>query len=80
MYNSITAKKINKGDIFYEIEYGQKIKCEAITQPVKTDDQWKWKGKDLESGAVIDYLQTEGFEHYGPKLYEALASDIQNHI
>lgn len=71
------AKQLEVGDIFYECEYGVGITLETTTKPIRTEDgQWKWTAeivdtscnKSFEVGTAVDYMITEGFAHYGPKI------------
>ena len=78
----VILEDIKIGDIHYEYEHGHGIKVEVITTPERKNSdrvgyQWSWKAKVLEDSAktmeideIIDYLITEGYEHYGPKLYD----------
>lgn len=78
---NIIIENIKIGDIHYEFDYGFGIKCEVLTLPVRNDDgQWEWKSKNLNTGEKIDYLITEGFEHYGPKLYDYKAYIVEKWI
>ena len=67
----IDVSKIKVGDIHYEYEYGIGIKCKVISKPRRNKEgKWTWQAENLKNGSVIDYLVTEGFEHYGPNLYD----------
>lgn len=61
------AKTLVVGSVFYENGYGRSIKLICISTPVCNDSQWTWKAMS-ECGKEIDYLITEGLEHYGPKV------------
>ncbi len=81
---SIDYKEIKVGDIHYEYSCGIEIIVEVISEPTKKiyDNhngkdryQYKWSSKITKSngmtiGSVVDYVITEGLEHYGPKLYD----------
>ena len=78
---NIIIENIKIGDIHYEFDYRFGIKCEVLTLPIRSSDgQWKWKSKNLFTGKEIDYLITEGLEHYGPKLYDYEAYKINKWI
>ena len=74
---SVKPDDLNEGDIFYECQSGFNIKCEILTRPEwvneesfgKTRRHWTWFAKNVFSGESIEYGLTEGFEHYGPRLY-----------
>jgi len=71
---NIIIEDIKVGDIHYEFDYGCGIKCEVITLPERDDNgKWTWKSKHSETGAEIAYMVTEGYAHYGPKLYDHVA-------
>lgn len=59
---------LNVGDVFYECASGINFKMIVRTKPEFDNGKWSWTaiGSD---GNIIDYLITEGFEHYGPKIY-----------
>ena len=68
---NVVVNKIKVGDIHYEYEFGMGIKCEVITQPVRTENGvWTWESKKLNDGKKIEYLVVENFSHYGPNLYD----------
>lgn len=56
------------GTVFYECEYGMNMKMIVTTKPKFEDGKWFWKAKNS-AGYEIDYLITEGYEHYGPSIY-----------
>jgi hypothetical protein len=73
----IVIENIKIGDIHYEFEYNCGIKCAVIASPIRSDDgQWRWKSKNVKTGQEIDYLVTDGFEHYGPNLYDYMAYNV----
>ena len=59
------------GPVFYEV---------ALTEPTvettsidgKECKQFKWIARNTETGEIIDYLITEGVEHYGPTLFQSI--------
>lgn len=72
------AKQLEVGSVFYESEYGIELTLETTTKPIRTEDgQWKWSAIVIDShpegeypvdDSEIDYLITEGYAHYGPKI------------
>lgn len=67
---------IRTGTLFYECGSGMNLEAVATTDPKRISDlddkpRWSWEGRNLQTGEAIDYLQTEGLECYGPRLYEA---------
>lgn len=78
---NLTIEDIKIGDIHYEFDYGFGIKCEVLTTPIRNNDkQWTWLSKNVNTGEEIEYLVTEGFEHYGPKLYNYEAYIVEKWI
>ena len=68
-------------DIHYEFEYLLGMKCEVISQPIRSSDgQWRWKSRNLKTNQEIDYLVTEGSEHYGPNLYDCIAYQVKSWV
>jgi hypothetical protein len=67
MTKRIKIKDIKGGDSFWE----KRKSFVAVSDPVRVDsplgEQWTIKGRD-QSGRVIDFTETEGYSHYGPKL------------
>ena len=69
--------ELNVGDIFYECQSGTNIKAKVTTQPKskkvtlagKECVQWEWTALNVTTDVKINYCLTEGFEHYGPRLY-----------
>jgi len=65
--------ELNVGDVFYECQSGLNIKCEVITKPVEGINlgkkYWSWVSKNVFTEELIDYGLTEGFEYYGPRIY-----------
>lgn len=62
-------------DIIYEYEYGYTIKARVVIAPVVADDGYegrrtvRWTAFNDDTNVSIEYLCTEGLEHYGPKVY-----------
>lgn len=56
------------GDVFYECSAGMNLRMVVIKPVIHSGDQWKWVAED-ESGEPCSYLITDGYEHYGPKIY-----------
>jgi hypothetical protein len=56
------------GSVFYECEYGMNLRMVTETRPIFENGQWKWTARDPDDELTY-YLVTEGYEHYGPKLY-----------
>ena len=66
----VIVNEIKIGDIHYEYESNLGIIVEVLTLPIRNDDsQWTWTSKKINDGKIINYLVTEGMEHYGPNLY-----------
>lgn len=70
------VKNLKKGDIVYECQYGQNIRTMLVSAPegaVGVDEKpaWKWQAVNTVTGEEIEYMLTEGFSHYGPRLYNA---------
>jgi hypothetical protein len=72
----VVVNDIEVGDKLYEIEYGSYIECVVLSKPKRTESgsyvQWTWEVKNTLTGKTVEYLITEGLEHYGPKLYNEL--------
>jgi len=62
-------QNIKAGDIYYECSSGCNLQLQAITQPYNENGAWQWKAIRVKTGDMVDYLITEGYEGYGPKLY-----------
>lgn len=79
---NVIVEEIQVGDIHYEFEYGIGIKCEVISKPVRTVNEdgegvWTWKAKNLTTMKEINYLVTEGYEHYSSNLYDYNAYNVK---
>jgi hypothetical protein len=63
---------IKKGVLFSECGYGMALLMRAINDPEisksESGRQIKWKAKNEKTGEVVNYLVTEGLEHYGPDI------------
>lgn len=61
--------RLKAGDTFYESRKGYEVGM-IIKEPAKLDgSRCTWAATDLKTGAHQNYLITEGYEHYGPKIY-----------
>lgn len=65
----IHQRDLNVGDTFYECSQLGNLKMTVLTKPIHIADQWRWKAT-AENGVEVDYLITDGFEHYGPSIYD----------
>lgn len=74
----LKPQDLKLGDKFYECEYGVNMEFEVVEAPVSeqteildtTHLQWRWKGK-RKDGEIVEFLLTEGYGHYGPKIYSS---------
>lgn len=64
----IDPRTLKIGDVFYECAYGHCIKFTVTEAAVKVNDQIRWKASS-ENITETEFLITEGFEHYGPRIY-----------
>lgn len=67
-------QNLKVGDVFYECEMGRNIEARVTEAPVEGKGiegrtTWSWKAVNTQNGKEIDYLITEGYSHYGPRLY-----------
>ena len=64
-------KALEVGDIIYECDMGYNAEVEILSVPTTGLDSnaYDWEGKNTQSGRIINFRVTEGFGHYGPKLY-----------
>ena len=77
----IDVAKIKVGDIHYEYEYGMGIKCKVVSEPKRSKEgKWTWQSENLKTGGMINYLLSEGFEHYGPNLYDYEAYQVEEYV
>lgn len=65
---SLHPKELNVGDVFYERVWGDLLKMTVVEDVVQENGQWRWVAES-DVGERIDYLLTDGYEHYGPKIY-----------
>jgi hypothetical protein len=67
---SIKIKDLKVGDIIYQSNQRVTMEVEVKTSPeFKQNDaylQWSFIGKTCDG--EIEFMETEGLEHYGPKL------------
>ena len=77
---NVIVENIKIGDIHYEFGYGVGIKCEVITLPVKENGCWSWKSRNVNSRKEIDYMVTEGMQHYSVNLYDYIAYKVETWI
>lgn len=66
----IDIKNIKQGTLFYE-KNEEYIALEDAYISSKLDNQYKQysvNGKHTTHGHVVDFMETETLEHYGPKL------------
>lgn len=66
-------KTLKVGDSFYDCGYGKSINFIVTESPIIGNGvdghaTLSWKGINAE-GVIIDFLITQGLEHYGPKIY-----------
>lgn len=68
--------KLKVGDIIFECEMGLNIKAKVLSVPVEGKSQGepdrrtlKWDAENTEDKTHIGYFVTEGYMHYGPRLY-----------
>lgn len=75
--SNISPKNLKIGDEFYEFAYGINIHL-VVTSDVKENTviidgkgrkQYSWFARNVDADHEVEYLVTEGLEHYGPKLY-----------
>jgi len=64
----LRPSELNIGDIFYECEAGMNLKMTVVEEVIHESGQWRWASEDID-GNRFDYLITDGYEHYGPKIY-----------
>ncbi|AUE22607.1 hypothetical protein Ah1_00066 [Aeromonas phage Ah1] len=68
------VKKLEVGTPFVECCGFSVFRFVCKTKPVRSETgQWSWIGTyvhdELREGQECEFLITEGFEHYGPKIY-----------
>jgi len=64
----IHPKDLKLGDSFYESYYGVNAYMIVIKEPTHIDGKWEWTAMN-ENGEEVEYLITDGYEHYGPSIY-----------
>lgn len=75
MINDLQVAQFKPGDVFYECEYGLNIEARVVSRPLEGWSnslgrrQWRFTAVNVHNGVPIDYLVTEGYSHYGPRLY-----------
>jgi hypothetical protein len=75
-YTKINLKQLKRGDLFFEIENSlideRLCHCEALEDPISEDGTTRMNVKvTYKTGqtSTVNYMQTDGFDHYGPHLY-----------
>jgi hypothetical protein len=69
--------ELKVGTVFYECQSGFNLKAITTTEPVRSIDiwngeekvRWSWIAVNAFTGVEIPYSLVEGFEHYGPRIY-----------
>lgn len=68
--------ELKVGDIIFECEGGLNIKTKVLTVPIASKQKdgeerrtLKWDAENTEDKTPISYFVTEGYMHYGPRLY-----------
>lgn len=61
-------KDLNVGDVFYEFAFGKNLEMTVVEEVTHEYGQYRWVTED-KNGERFDYLITDGYEHYGPKIY-----------
>lgn len=70
-YNFEQVCEFNIGDEYWESSQYGNIHFEVITKPVVDDGQVSFMAQNLDDEThTYKILMTEGFEHYGPKIYD----------
>ena len=62
-------KELKIGDVFYECQSGHNLKMIVTSTPIIKDGKITWTAKNM-LGDEVDYLVTEGLEHYCPRIYD----------
>lgn len=62
-------KTLKKDQIFYECQYGKNLEFVVVTEPTCDNGKWEWTARNTKSNEIINFLITEGYEHYGPRIY-----------
>jgi len=74
---NISPKNLKIGDEFYEFAYGfnmhlvvtSHVKENTVIIDGKERTQYSWFARNVDTDHEVEYLVTEGYAHYGPKLY-----------
>lgn len=71
---SLKLTDLKIGDVFYECKSGVNVEAkvtEAVTEHEGYEGrkEWRWTAVNTQNGEEIAYLITDGFSHYGPRLY-----------
>ncbi len=62
----ITIKDIKIGDKHTQLLGGETIHSEVVSLPTEVEEScWMWESKNLDTGEIIEYSVTKGFEHLG---------------
>lgn len=71
----IHPKDLDVGSKFVEYDsFCGSVTAVCTQKPTQNVDgdgkvKWRWKAQVVGTGRDVDYLLTEGFEHYGPRIY-----------
>lgn len=79
-YNFKQVKSFKIGERYWESgQYGS-INFEVTSDPVVTThshgDRVEFMARDVNSGHEIRYILSEGYEHYGPQIYDMPMYDM----
>lgn len=73
---NVLANKVAVGDIHYEYMFGESVRVEVLTKPVRDNDGlWTWTSK-TDAGEIIKYGVHEEYPQYAPKLYDYIINII----
>lgn len=65
------------GTKFYEISKPFYMEMVVVGNPHFTEEHGKnvayWCAKNINSGELVDYKVTDGYQHYGPEIYSYLS-------
>lgn len=64
----IRIKDVKKGDIFYECEYGENLKCLALEDPRQVDGQ-TFLQVLVDDKDDVEFLETEAYPAYWLRTY-----------
>ena len=65
----IHPSKLNISDVVWEVSQYGSIEIVITTKPEHKDNKWVWTARAY-GGEPIEYLVTDGLEHYGPRVYQ----------